>query len=649
MKAFLNNFNEIKIKDIKNISTSEFELFDSLNNLLDFTVTNHANFIILTTKNTLDPNKDYFLLYNNTKYPIYLGDITLESSFDTKYKYDSLDLGASYTPSCTLFKLWSPVIKELYLILNINNLEKTYKVESYKNGVWEICINENIENALYKYRFRIDDIFIETIDPYTLGIQKDYEYGVVINKNKFIKEKENISFSGNPLESVIYEAHIRDLTSLLNTPAKSTFEGITKNKIVNGHLSSLGITHIQVLPINSYVVTTNDKCEYNWGYNPYTFLSLFPKYSTNPNNPEAVINEFIDFVNNMHASNIGVIVDIVPNHVYKLSSNPLNLLVPKYYFQYDHNGLHTDFSYCGNDLNSTKSMTKNLFIQTIKHYIDFYNIDGFRVDIMGILDYNTINTLALEGKKIKPNLLLYGEGWDMGTTFGHSKTAIIKNEYHTKAGFFNDYYREKLSDILLKRGSSLDLENMLNGSANIFSTKEKSVNYFTCHDGLTLFDKIYLSKTKTRTVKDNIIIVFSILLTSFGITFINGGDEFLRTKYGAFNSYNAGDEINGFDYSLLDKNNYSLNLVKELLKLRKKLKFLKDKDINFESIDDFVYKVKYNTKEYILYYNMTYQSKEFIFSKDTFYIFNGKINIYEQINSITISNIGVHVFERNLK
>lgn len=537
--------------------------------------------------------------------------------FNDKYYYDG-ELGAIYSKEKTLFRLWAPTAKQVELI--DYNLNKEYPMQSLDRGIWELALYRNCELMQYNYRLHFADGKIETsTDPYSRSLTANSLRSVVVDLFKTNPqnwgETRMPSFSG---AAIIYEVHIRDLTIGKNNGItnKGKFLGLTEENTrttkgnLSGldYLSNLGVTHVQLLPINDF--GTVDECaelgynaQYNWGYDPLNFNVPEGSYISDPGNPIKRISEPKQMIAAMHKKGLRVIMDVVYNHVYttldKLGSqykSSLEKTVPGYYFRMKKDGSFYDGTGCGNEAASEQPMMRKYIIDSVCYWAKEYRIDGFRFDLMGILDIDTMHAVRAELDKIDPSIIILGEGWDMGTHPRGSEGANQRN-IHKLPGIavFNDWYRNTI-----KGGNSLNDKGFINGGNNIgfswallnnikgmqhneyytYNSPLQSVVYNEAHDNFTLYDQL----VRNGYFEEEIIKMHALALcTQYianGIVFIHGGQEFLRSKKGDQNSYASPDSINEFDYDRVEDYLENYKLFKSLNEFRKKYNFVRLNNYN---------------------------------------------------------------------
>ncbi|MDL2292492.1 hypothetical protein LJC17_02750 [Acholeplasma sp. OttesenSCG-928-E16] len=591
-----------------------------------------------------------YLFYHNHKSLIKSGKIVRTKRFDEEFKYEKLDLGVTYSKENTIVKVWSPVIKDLELVYFKSPKKKEKKKFTYnQKGVWEVKLDGDYDNYLYYLNVKRNKVFKKVLDPYAIASTANGKYNAIINLDSMYQVKnERPHFSGNILDSVIYEAHIRDLSSLTNNENKGEFLGLLNGNKPLDYIRSLGVTHVQFLPINDYEeVNELNKKAYNWGYNPSQYLALEGSYSSNPKDPKTRINEFKRVIDYMHGIGLLVVIDVVYNHVYLEKTFPFNSLVPGYYYRYDQNGIKTISSGLDNDVATEKNMTKHLILQATKHFLEFYHVDGFRFDLMGLLDIKTINEVYKLSKSINNKAILYGEGWNMECPLKKDLRANMSNQDKMEVAHFNDHFREGFHNVI--KSLQGDFSEFLMGTPSLFDSPKKSINYLSCHDGLTLFDRIS-SNGSSVFIADAIKLSFAFIILSQGVPFIQGGDEFLRTKKYNENSYNSGDLINGFDYSLLSESKGTIKYLKELIRLRKEHDCFR-MDSNdaiknqIKEISKNFFSLQKDDKIYYVYFKMKEKEETINFDNEVVEIFDGYQNTENINKSFLIKHVGVYVYK----
>lgn len=544
--------------------------------------------------------------------------------------YDGLDLGMSYNKNSTTFKIWSPFAEQAEIIFYKSSLGND-KIDSIEldrgaNGTWEKTFNRDLKNIYYVFSVKVDGKWLNEVpDPYAKAVGTNGKRAMVVDLNetdpinwdddlspKFSSRKTiSTELGGLPTDAIIYEMHVRDLSidSTSGIFKKGKFLGMaesgTKNEtgLTTGldHLKELGVTHVHLLPSYDFYSideTKLDMPQYNWGYDPLNYNTPEGSFSTDPENGTLRIKEFKTMVAAMHKSGLRVVMDVVYNHTMLNEESYFNQLVPGYYYRQKEDGSFSNASACGNETASERPMMRKFIIESLKYWVQEYHIDGFRFDLMGIHDIQTMNIISNELHAIKPDILLYGEGWTAGSSpLADSLRALKKNvQLIDGIAVFSDDLRDGI------KGSVFDhLDNgFASGKAGVEETirfgiaascnhpqlnyahvnysKEPFANspsqvisYCECHDNHVLWDKLLISNPATDelTRKDMHKLALSIVLTSQGISFLHAGTEFLRSKKGVENSFKSDDSINAIDWSLKSKNEDVFEYIKGLIFMRK--------------------------------------------------------------------------------
>lgn len=511
------------------------------------------------------------------------------ADFTSKYTYAGNDLGNSYTKSSTKFRVWAPTAKSVSLVTYAaTDTALTAGVEipmvSDINGTWALSLSGDKQGLIYNYRVALDGLTNEAVDPYVRATTINGARGVVVDlaaTNPANWKKAKPTFSGKATDAVIYELHVRDLSmdSSSGIPAahKGKFLAFTDLNTSSGAqktgisaIKDLGVTHVELLPIFDYASVNEAAPTFNWGYDPMNYNVPEGSYSSDPTKPTARITELKQAVQAIHDQKLRVNMDVVYNHVYNASSFSEELIVPGYFFRTNENGELTNGSGCGNDVASERPMVRKFIVDSVKYWASEYNLDGFRFDLMGLMDIQTINDVTAALKAIDPTIIVIGEGWNMGTLPADLRANQINISKLNNVAHFNDQIRDGLkgsvfnaTDIGWATGnasSSADVMTGIVGNTNYspaFLTKwlttspAQSVNYVESHDNLTLADKINASVKGATPAKVAQLSQFtsSVILLSQGVPFIQAGQEFLRSKNGNENSYNADDATNSLKWS----------------------------------------------------------------------------------------------------
>lgn len=607
--------------------------------------------------------------------------------FDSRYTYNKNDLGSIYFNDHTNFKLWAPLAYRVDLILNGN----VYKMDRIENGVFYASIDGDFDGANYIYEISMNGKTIRVIDPYGKSSTINGTLSYVINPSKVAMEMydEYLPKMESRLEAIIYEANVRDMTidEHTNIVNKGKFLGLCeKGRLTDGghkagfdHIASLGITHLQLMPVLDFVTVdeANPDKTYNWGYDPQQYFTLEGSYASDPNDPYCRIREFKKLVRDYHRSGIRITLDVVYNHVYEAKTSIFNRIVPNYYFRRDEDNDFLDHSFCGNELASERPMVRKLILDSITYLLEEFKVDGFRFDLMGLIDINTMHQIVDIANKQDKFIMLYGEGWNMfSKTSDDSEFANMDNASKLKdVAFFNDRYRNIVRGI----GSTASLEQLgyllgnddfkfgfefvyLGSSFNItypalFANIDQSLNYVECHDNATLYDVIKKS-TNVHDIPRLIRKINKTILLSFGIPFIHAGQEIGLTKFNNHNSYNKGDKFNKFDYSVLDERYDLVSSLISFIKVRKAIKIFTVSDlslikerIHIDYIDDIMHitinDIRENKTIYHIFINPSEEGKRLSLdvTVDYFAPFGYKHNIEKHfLRTIDISAQQVGIF-----
>lgn len=551
--------------------------------------------------------------------------------FNEKYNYDG-ELGVIYSKNSSEFKLWAPLAEQVELVLygkDYNALESNktiIKMNKENRGVWRARINEDLSGEYYNYLVRNNGKTYESVDPYAKAVSINGEKSMVIdmestNPKGWSNDKKPIL--NDVTDSIIYEAHIRDLTkdeaSGVITELRGKYIGaVLENSKIKGtsittgldHLKELGITHIHLLPVFDYgsIDERYDSLDnYNWGYDPQNYNVPEGSYSTNPYEGEVRISEFKEMVYRFHQAGIRVVMDMVYNHTYNLES-PLNLTVPGYYYRKDKYGCYSNGSGCGNETASERYMFRKYMIDSVLYWAKEYHIDGFRFDLMGLHDLETMRIIRNELNKVDKSIIMYGEGWTCYDTplninesavknnickfddlqiaaFSDDARDSIKGSVFLKEylGFVNggDNYEESIKYTICAstKHDEIDLSKVVYSKSFWANEPYQTITYDSAHDNNTLFDKLRMSckdENEEELLKMNKLAA-AIVLTSQGISFLHEGEEFARVKENLQgeiieNSYNSSDYTNELKW--LRKQRYIdlFNYYKGLIKLRKEYK-----------------------------------------------------------------------------
>ena len=564
--------------------------------------------LILTLNSKMSLTKRYQI--NHPDYgraEVSLGNLITSKEFEKKFTYTGNDLGPKYHQSSTTFRLWAPTATKVELLTYssaTSEVRNRYLMRADIHGTWVYSLKGDRDGLIYLYSVEVYGKTSEVVDPYVRATTANGRRGVVVNltsTNPKGWNKSKPKFSGKPTDAVIYELHVRDLSMDKSAPfpestrgkfaglAIPNLRGYAGQPVGIDAIKDLGITHLQLLPIYDFASVDELNPTFNWGYDPLNYNVPEGSYSSDPSNPKARITELKQAIQGLHSQGIRVIMDVVYNHVYDASSFSQNKINPGYWFRTDRNGKLTSASGCGNDTASERSMVRKFIVDSIIYWASEYNISGFRFDLMGLHDIETMRQVRAAVNKIDPSIIVIGEGWNMGT----HPVGIRANQLNIRElpgiSVFNDQIRDGIKGSVFdsmekgfatgnitKRDSVLaGIVGNINYSPSVFGSfatlsPSQSVNYVEAHDNNTLQDKLKLSVgvQDSSTFDSYFRLASSIPLLAQGLPFIHAGQEFQRSKEGDSNSYKSSDAINSIKWDLVEKNSVTRNYFKGLLSLR---------------------------------------------------------------------------------
>lgn len=540
--------------------------------------------------------------------------------FNNRYFFDGT-LGALHAVDGTTFRLWAPTAWRVVLNVHSGPAAGTYPMtpDQPHPGVWECRLPGDQDGAEYTYTlvFEAGGSGTESVDPYARAVTANGQRGVVVNVDKLLGQATRMPSFGSASDAIIYELHIRDLTigPENGITHKGKFLGLTEagTRTAAGNLSgldyiaSLGVTHVQLLPVFDFgsVDETGDLrfgAQYNWGYDPVHYNVPEGSYATDPTDPTSRIQEFRQLVDAFHARGIRVIMDVVYNHVYDAADSPLERTVPGYYFRMRPDGGFYNGTACGNETASEQLMMRKFIVDSITYWATTFGLDGFRFDLMGIHDVDTMNAVRAAVDDIDPGIILLGEGWDLG----HHPDGVVPAHHGNSrlmpgVSSFNDFYRDiiKGSNFILSdpgfvsgcvgsydcvQSNAGALYDALLGTPTNrqFASAAQSVLYNEAHDNWTMFDKLRGTYTLMWAREPDIakrhILATGTQYIGRGVVFIHAGQEFLRTKNGVENSYRSPDSVNVFDYDRAGRFANEVRYFKDLNAFRKTWPWLRESD-----------------------------------------------------------------------
>ncbi|WP_286755694.1 type I pullulanase [Roseivirga sp. UBA838] len=533
--------------------------------------------------------------------------------------YEGSDLGFTYTESATHFRLWSPAAKEVRLKIyssgNGDNLEATYAMKRAEKGTWTFSVSGNLKGKYYTYQVNQEGQWMqEKPDLYAVAVGVNGRRSMIVDLDETDPEGWDLDKRpalNNYTDIIIYELHIRDMTihpssgsgrpgkyaGLIETGTRSP-QGLTTGL---DHIKELGVTHVHLLPTfdhRSIDETRLNEPQYNWGYDPLNYNVPEGSFSSDPYDGAVRIKEFKEMVQAFHQNGIRVILDVVYNHTGETEDSNFNQLVPRYYYRQNEEGGFSDASACGNETASERAMMRKYIVESVQYWVKEYHLDGFRFDLMGIHDIETMNAVSEAVRAIDPSLFVYGEGWTAGASpLPQDQQAIKANTYklnhvaafsddlrdglkgsvfeHEEGGFVSQRagLKEsiKFGIVASTQHPQIDYSQVNYSKAPWAAEPGQTISYVSCHDNHTLWDKLEISNP-TASEEERIKmhkLAETIVLTSQGVPFLHAGMEFLRTKQGVENSYNSPDSINQLDWRRKEKYKEVFEYYKQLIALRK--------------------------------------------------------------------------------
>ena len=533
--------------------------------------------------------------------------------FEEKYTYSGHDLGAFWTAQKTTFRIWAPTAEDVTINLyrsgdiHADDLLDQVHMTSDVNGTWVAERVGDLNGIYYTYLVMVDGQISEACDPYAKTTGINGNRAMILDMESTNPEGWEQDHDPNAdlkiTDSFIYELHVRDLSMHRSGRIKNKgkFLGLTetgtttKNGNPTGldHIKNLGITHLHLLPVYDYGWTDESRHspQYNWGYDPVNFNVPEGSYATDAHNGAVRVKEMKQMVKTLHDNGISVVMDVVYNHVFEAKDFCFNNIVPMYFSRLSSDGVFSNGSCCGNDTASERSMVRKYIVDSVNYWADEYHIDGFRFDLVGLIDTQTINEIMETVHRKHPNIIFYGEGWTMATTVTKPDVDLTVQANSPKVpgfAFFSDTIRDLMRGSIFYEDapgyvhgahvSKDDLEACFMGVPAWAAQPCQNVNYVSCHDNNTLIDRITLAAPEapreTLIKMNNLAAAFTIL--SQGVPFMQAGEEMLRTKpgkKGGFdeNSFRSPDKVNSLKWEDLDKEEYQRNVdfYRGLIRFRK--------------------------------------------------------------------------------
>ncbi|MDR3166984.1 MAG: type I pullulanase, partial [Treponema sp.] len=555
-----------------------------------------------------------------------------------RFFYEGDDLGLSYRPRESRFKVWAPTASAVSVALYHDGGDpgsppgeggespQLYRMDrDLASGMWQVLVPGDLRGRYYLYRVEFPDGTVNwAVDPYARAVGVNGLRGMVIDTAATdppgFREDPRPSLAA-AVDAVIYELHVRDLSMHPRSGIvhQGKFLGLAESGTKNAeglstgldHIRELGVTHIHLLP--SFDFKTIDEAnlsqpQFNWGYDPFNYNTPEGSYATDPFDGAVRVREFKELIQTLHRHGLGVIMDVVYNHTYSAEGSCFSSLVPAYYYRTDSGGRYTDGSACGNETASERPMVGKFIVDSVSYWAREYRIDGFRFDLMGLHDIDTMNAVRRELDKIDPSIIVYGEGWiAQESPLPASRRAVKANAprldegiavfsddirdgvkgsvfYAPQGGFVNGGYIDgtakrpdfRVEDVKFGilgavEHPQLDLSRVHYSSSFWAKAPGQTINYVSAHDNLTLWDK--LAATNPEAGDEDLIkmnkLAAAIVLTSQGIPFFQAGEEMARTKGGDDNSYKSPDEVNMLDWDRKSRFMPLVDYYRGLIALRK--------------------------------------------------------------------------------
>jgi pullulanase len=643
---------------------------------VDYTGFTGGNSGTITLTDPVDTLSIYMLQISSESFTdesiIIFGSDYDSAMFAEAYHYDGW-LGFQYTETQTTFRVWAPLSSKASVNLfskghttsqradGVNAPYDVIEMDYIGEGVWETTVIDDLHEVYYTFNVVNDGVLVSNIaDPYGVTFGLNGMRSMVIDFDQVNPEgwdtDEGVKGYDTINDWIIYELHVRDLTShsSWNGPEAYrgkymglTYEGTsytnstTQVTVSTGldHLVELGITHLHLLPTYDQDSYNNEQdFQFNWGYNPQNYNSPEGGYSTDPYNGSVRVNEFKQMVQALHSNGINVILDKVYNHTGNGVQFSMNRIVPNYVYRLDTNGNFSNGTGVGNETASERYMFRKFMIDSAVFWAEEYHIDGLRFDLMAVHDVETMNQLTDAVKQVNDEIQVYGEPWGGGTIALPYELQAGKNNIKQmpEISAFNDQFRDTIKGStftesdpgFITNGESVsDIKKGIIGSVNWGwgLTSSQSINYISAHDNLTLYDKLLKANGRTSYSLDidyQARLGNSIVLFSQGVPFLHAGVDFLRTKGGNHNSYNASDAVNQLNWIRKSLYEDSFEYYKGLIALRKTYESFKMTDsLDIQSHLSFLnltqqglvgYQLTKNDENLLIYHNSGSRNNEII-------------------------------------
>ena len=542
-------------------------------------------------------------------------------AYDKYPSYYGTDLELTYTPQGSVFRLWAPTADRarvnLYAAGEGGEPQERLEMERFDGGTWRVAVDRDLKGVFYTFQIETNGGWLaETPGIWARAVGVNGNRAAVIDLRD--TDPEGWEADRAPEQKmysdiILYELHHRDFSIAPDSGIKNKgrFLALTESgtRTPEGeasgldHLKELGVTHIHILPSFDFATVDESRLadkSYNWGYDPKNYNVPEGSYATDPADPAARIREFKEMVMSLHRNGMRVVLDVVYNHTASVERSNFNLTVPGYFYRHNADGSYSDASGCGNETASEREMVRHYIVESVKYWATEYHIDGFRFDLMGIHDIETMNRVREELSKIDPTIFIYGEGWLAADSPLPPERRAVRDHVEQMEGIavFCDDFRDAV------RGSTFDehvagyasgnieghyepvkfgivgatehpqvnYDGLLYSSLPYAAAPSQAVNFVASHDGYTVVDKLKLSVGGDRAADELLPIdklIHTILLTAQGVPFIRAGEEMMQDKQGEPNSFRSPDAVNRIDWSLKHANRDLFDYIRGLIALRR--------------------------------------------------------------------------------
>jgi pullulanase len=540
-------------------------------------------------------------------------------TFDQYPEYAGADLGMRWSARSTAFKFWSPAAEAVELRLYEAGQGGTpldvRLLEKEKKGVWQTTLRGDQHGKYYTVRVKTGGKWLaETPDPYARAVGTNGQRGMIVNlaaTNPLGWENDRRPAQANFTDIILYELHVRDLSSHPSAGIRHAgqFLAFTESGTRNrqdastglDHLRELGVTHVHLLPSFDFRSVDESKPsagQYNWGYDPENYNAPEGSYATRADDGAVRIREFKQAIQALHSNGLRVVMDVVYNHTGATAESVFNRCVPGYFYRQKSDGTLSDASACGNETASERAMVRKFIVESVVFWATEYHVDGFRFDLMGIHDIETMNEVRAALRAVDPTIFVYGEGWTAGgsplpdaqralkiNTLRLDGIAAFSDDFrdalkgsvfdHADRGFVSGKAGQeesiKFGIVAATRHPQVAYERVNYSKAPWANEPYQSIQYAECHDNHTLWDRLAQSRpdaSEADRIKMHQL-ALTMVLTAQGVPFLHAGTEFLRTKNGVENSYKSPDNVNWMDWDRKSQYASVGQFTQQLIALRK--------------------------------------------------------------------------------